>query len=412
MIDYSIRPHDDRAERQLISAVALYPDLWRDMQYIEPESFHLIEARASWAKLARTFGQGGMPDPVDYLAFHDPVYPVAPVPAVIADLARRVTMTSYQRAVIAQCGLIAAAAFAGDVEKIRAHLNAMPLPNTATETESLSAMASQLWDEIIDPRSHTTLQTTGLEAFDRSVGGGLEAGTSTVLMARPGMGKTAALAQISDLASERGDVVLVLSKEMQWRHWLRRMAARRAHVSVAALKALRASEDDRRRAAAELITISERTTLVVNDVARQTTDDVFILCDRLARKHGRLDLVIADHLRLFADRGDNETHRQGAISWAFKRIAKKFNTRCLVAAQLNRGLEGQTDRRPDLKDLRDSGEIEENADNVIALYREKYYDPRSDKTAEFISRKSRDGERNIIARAVFLEESMSFERGI
>ena len=73
-------------------------------------------------------------------------------------------------------------------------------------------------------------------------------------------------------------------------------------------------------------------------------------------------------------------------------------------------MEGQADKRPDLKDLRDSGEIEENADNVIALYRESYYNTKADKIAEFIVRKARDGQRDAIARLAFVESIMSFEK--
>ena len=125
--------------------------------------------------------------------------------------------------------------------------------------------------------------------------------------------------------------------------------------------------------------------------------------------HGASRAVVIDHIRHLADKADNETHRMGRITWALKVIAKRLNCAVVAAAQLSRGVEGQGDKRPDLKDLRDSGEIEENADNVVGLYREKYYSPESnDITAELLIRKCREGQRNAVIKMGFVEQTMAF----
>jgi replicative DNA helicase len=86
------------------------------------------------------------------------------------------------------------------------------------------------------------------------------------------------------------------------------------------------------------------------------------------------DLVVVDHLRLVSADAQNEVIRLGIITQRLKEIAKKFHCAVLLLAQLNRKVENESDKRPQLADLRDSGQIEENADNVLMIYRENYYD--------------------------------------
>lgn len=272
-------------------------------------------------------------------------------------------------------------------------------------------IAAEVWEAVAFPeRMAARLVPTGLAAWDTTLGGGLERGTLAVIMARPGMGKTALLVQIADYVSEQGGTVAVFSKEMTARQWLLRTACRRSRVSVLSLRQGTATDEERQRVLVEVAALSERKNLIVDDSAPQTTEDVRAICDRLMRS-GNLTLVLADHLRLFSDMGDNENKRQGNISWAFKRLAKGLDIPVVVAAQLNRQVEQGNEKKPDLKDLRDSGEIEENADTVTALYRDSYYTENPlNNVAELINRKARDGERNSRARFAFIARHMSFEQ--
>ena len=154
--------------------------------------------------------------------------------------------------------------------------------------------------------------------------------------------------------------------------------------------------------------------LFVDECSNQTTEQLRTQCEKVADETGQLDLVIVDHLRLLSDRNrnDNEVKRLGNISWAFKQIAKELNTRVMFASQISRAVEGRDNKVPDLLDLRDSGEIEENVDVAIALHRESYYDPDTDQgnMAEFWIRKDREGVRNERAQMAFIAEFQSFER--
>ena len=222
------------------------------------------------------------------------------------------------------------------------------------------------------------------------------------------MGKSAALAQVSDYVSEHVGTVAVFSLEMSSRQWLLRIACRRARVSGLMLRQGKTSAEQERRVLDELARLESRDTLYLDDTP-QTTDDMAAACLRLARRTG-LALVITDHLRLFGDADERETRRLGTITWNHKKLAKSLDAAVIAAAQLSRAVEAQGDKRPDLKDLRDSGEIEENADTVTALYRDSYYTEKTnDRTAEFINRKAREGERNARATFVFQPEYTGFE---
>lgn len=112
-------------------------------------------------------------------------------------------------------------------------------------------------------------------------------------------------------------------------------------------------------------------------------------------RYGPFDLIVVDHLGLLHEIQHSKTnevvHVVGRAARAFKTIAKDYNLCALVVSQLNRGVESREDKRPLLSDLRDSGNIEEHADEVYMLYRDDYYNPESDlhNTLEIIRRKGR-----------------------
>jgi replicative DNA helicase len=148
--------------------------------------------------------------------------------------------------------------------------------------------------------------------------------------------------------------------------------------------------------------------ITINDSKRITTG----MMESEVARHTP-DLVIVDHLRLIGDepaRGENETQRLGRMSWALKQIAGEYRIPVLCLCQLNRGVEARTDRRPMLGDLRQSGEIEENADAVLMLYRDEMYNDRTDQpdNAEVWGRKLRDGETNSMAKLKYHKSLTTF----
>lgn len=407
-------PADRDAEYRLIAAVATTPQLWAGAG-LEASAFYDQEAGKAWARLEQV-ARGDVPAiPDDYSAFFKSDF-VTPLPEFVAEDARRVRQAAFGRSALLRATEIARAAYAGDTDRLTlelARVGELRPTHGASTLMTAFQVADETFCEIVDrDKLAAALVPSGIPTLDKALGGGFERGTSTMFPARPSMGKTALLAQVADLASAHGRVVAVFSKEMTRKQWWRRMACRRARVSWLDFKQNNVTEQQEHAVLDWVMKLAERDTLYIDDSTPQTTAEVFSACEELRRQHGgKLDLIIADHLRLFSDRADNETHRLGAVSWGFKQMAKRLDAAALVAVQLSRAIEqGKGDRRPDLKDIRDSGEVEENADNVIMLYRDEYYtNAKKNVTAELIFRKSRDGERGAVVKLAFISDIMSFE---
>lgn len=227
------------------------------------------------------------------------------------------------------------------------------------------------------------------------------------------MGKTAVLCQIADFVSERGKVAVFFSKEMPAEQIFFRMACRRAGVSYKSFIEESSTEEEDKAVLDWVVELASRKTLFIDDSDPQDISAVEGECKRIKKETGELSLILADHLRLFKGSGDSEMRRLANISWQFKRMVKprSLDTRALVAVQLSRDvLKRGGDLRPDMQDIRECGEIEENADNIAMVHRPDYYDETiQDHTLELINRKMRNGERN--SRAIFrwVGHSMSTE---
>ena len=232
---------------------------------------------------------------------------------------------------------------------------------------------------------------TGIADFDTRTGG-LERGTMTLVAARPGMGKSAILANIAEHNARKGRKVLMISLEMSRRQLWARIACGYANLTWQRVRKGELNPLEMQKLEAENAKLIDALDdkLVIDDNSRQTMDDVWKLTAQ-----SKADIVIIDHLSLLSDKGENEIKRLGAISWGGKQIAKEFNCCVLFAQQLNRGVEHRGDnKRPMLSDLRDSGELEQNADQVVFLYREDYYNGNAltISPTELLIAKYRDGQ--------------------
>jgi len=411
-------PQADDSETRLIATLSLYPEFIQAAATLDPAAFRLLDARQAFDKL-REAGRTGSPVIADdYRAFQVKAGAdnLLGEPEYIAEDAARIARAARRRVALAKAREMAKAAYADNEDDLEKALStAGTLRGTASGTlrriDSLNTLARYGDREALS----ALFLKTGMAAWDRSLGGGIELNTSNLLGARPGMGKTAALVEVADKVSARGGVVGVFSKEMTAEQWHFRMACRQTHVSYKAYtEGTTTPAQDEKVLDAVVHIQATRHTLYIDDCAPQSTGEVEAECSRIKAEHGRIDLIIADHIRLFSDKAESENKRLGAISWAFKAMVKpnRLNSRALVAVQLSRDVEKRAggDKIPDLSDLRDSGELEENADAVTMLYRAAYYDEKTDdKTAIFKNRKCRNGERNSFARFAFLDECMSFE---
>jgi len=248
---------------------------------------------------------------------------------------------------------------------------------------------------------------TGIPALDNNTGG-LERQTLSVLAGRPSMGKSSMALQIARNAAGPGNhKAIFFSLEMSRVNLWARAACPAAGVTWMDVRAKRismAKEHELLTEAADLAA-SYGDRLRIED-KRSTTDSIWSIT-----ANARPDIVFIDHLRRIKDKGDNETQRLGMMTERLSDMAKELDCHVMVLAQLNREVENQNDKRPQLKDLRDSGQIEENADQVFMLYRDSYYNaskPELKNVAELWIRKFRDGVRDSAIKLSFDEKQQWF----
>lgn len=247
---------------------------------------------------------------------------------------------------------------------------------------------------------------TFITSIDNATGG-LERQTLSVLAARPSTGKTALAWQIARTAAYNGKHVLFFSLEMSAVNLWGRAACPLVGTTWRDVRAGKVNADQLQSLLDESYKLAANfeDRLWIIDTP-QTTDTIWQTTAQL-----RPDLVIVDHLRLVKDTHISEVKRLGQITQRLKDLSKNFGCAVLLLAQLNRQSEMRGEKRPILADLRDSGEIEENADLVLMLHREEFQGntkPLKSFTEAWI-RKFRDGPRDVLIKLLFDPKQEWFE---
>lgn len=238
---------------------------------------------------------------------------------------------------------------------------------------------------------------TGYEPLDGMLGGCLGDGTLTILAARPSMGKSAlALGICEHAALSGGAPVLFLSLEMGEAEIGERLISGRAGVDGMRLKKPWQLDGRDHAAIARARAEIAASRLKIDPEPVRSMAAISAVARRARRKDG-IALLVIDYIQLIDGTGDGErgSSRQevvSTISRRLKTLARKLNIPILALAQLNRLVEARDGHRPRMSDLRESGSLEQDADNVILVHRPDYYDP-NDKPgiAEIIVAKSRNG---------------------
>lgn len=332
------------------------------------------------------------------------------------DYARIVRENWVRRQKIAACGEVARLAWDASMdidtlasESIRLMMDGTTLENRAQPAKRIAQeLLAEIEFYVDNPigRDEVRGLATGIRGVDNALGG-LEDGTLILLAARPGMGKSSLAGQIAENVSMRGKKVLYHSLEMNRKQVLRRLACGRSHSNWLRVRQGQIGEEELTRLMYHVGEIA-KLPIVIDDTPGITSAQ--LRASVAMHSIDGLALVVVDHIGLMSDSDSNEVRRLHTISWACKQIAKDFRVPVIGVHQLNRSVEARDNKRPVVTDLRDSGNLEQNADIVLMLYRERHYNPSSpDKTAEIIVRKNREGECNAVAKMVFVEECTRFE---
>lgn len=271
--------------------------------------------------------------------------------------------------------------------------------NSNDSLEHVGTILLKVFDrlsELAESGSEIPGLSTGLRDLDRAING-LNKSDLILLAARPGMGKSAMALNMAMSVAKKNPkrTVAVFSLEMSKAQLVTRLIAGESFVDLGKLTTGRLSEDEWTKIGTAAAALAQ-TNLRIDDNPSLSVAEMNAKCRRI----DDLAMVIIDYLQLMTSAGgrsysgENRQQVVSDISRSLKIMAKELNVPVLCLSQLSRANESRSDKRPMLSDLRESGAIEQDADEVLFLYREDYYNKDTEKQniAECIVAKNRHGE--------------------
>ena len=413
-------PHSPQAEQAVLGSMLIDPDCIKDvMDKLQPEDFYLRANRDIFETIYHMFIYSRPIDGVtvagemerngvyndntrDYLV---QLMDVTPTSANVMEYVKIVLDKSLMRQVAAAAGSITAMVQegngdAGDMlesaeQKVYAIRRGRSAQNMVTVSMVLQDVMNHLAELTASGGKTLPGLSTGLSAVDAKING-LNKSDLLLLAARPGMGKTSMALNVAlSAAKESGKTVAIFSLEMSREQLVTRLIASEGLVENTRLVTGNLRESDWQRIAEAASSLS-RMDIRIDDNPLLTVADMNAKCRRLEN----LGLVVIDYLQLMtsagdkSNRGENRQQVVSDISRMMKIMAKELNVPVICLSQLSRANEKRDDKRPMLSDLRESGAIEQDADIVLFLYRDDYYNSDSEKrnVAECIVAKNRHGE--------------------
>lgn len=382
-------PHSIESEQSVIGGLLLSSAAFDRVDFLRAEHFYRIQHREIFTAIASMIERG---QPVDatllaehmqandetrsylhQLALNTPsAANIRRYAEIVRDrwLLRGVLEITTQAASEAYDGRVDAQAIAEAAEtRFLALLDAGIGPEAVTIAQAVG--------EAVDARDKPEQTIAmGYRDLDRMLkGGGLKAGQLGIIAGRPGQGKSALAWGIAEHVAGRQHAAY-FTLEMSRRELVDRALA------------YHEQRLDQSAAVHHLMNLG----MTIDEAPAVTVGHIRLRCRRLKRKHG-LGLIVVDYLQLMRGQGENRTQEIGSISRGLKALAKELQVPVIAVAQINRGVEQRQDKRPMLSDLRESGDIEADADLVLMLYREEYYAPdtAAQGLAEAIIRKQRSG---------------------
>ena len=410
-------PHSPQAEQAVLGSMLIDPDCIKDvMDKLQPEDFYLRANRDIFETIYHMFIYSRPIDGVtvagemerngvyndntrDYLV---QLMDVTPTSANVMEYVKIVLDKSLMRQVAAAAGSIVQEGNgdAGDMlesaeQKVYAIRRGRSAQNMVTVSMVLQDVMNHLADLTASGGKTLPGLSTGLSAVDAKING-LNKSDLLLLAARPGMGKTSMALNVAlSAAKESGKTVAIFSLEMSREQLVTRLIASEGLVENTRLVTGNLRESDWQRIAEAASSLS-RMDIRIDDNPLLTVADMNAKCRRLEN----LGLVVIDYLQLMTSAGgkgysgENRQQAVSDISRMLKIMAKELQVPVLCLSQLSRANEKRDDKRPMLSDLRESGAIEQDADIVLFLYRDDYYNSDSEKrnVAECIVAKNRHGE--------------------
>ncbi len=417
-------PHSVEAEQAVLGSMLIdarcIPDV---MERLRPDDFYMRQNRELYEVLFAMFGrfetidpvtvidsmkQAGLYDENTTVPYLRQLMEITPTAANVLDYAAIVKDKALLRRVGETAGELSemvrseAGTAAQIIEAAEQRIYAIRQGKSSDSMSHIAGVMAEVWETIKERKNRGQDfpgLSTGLADLDRRIAG-LNDSDLIIVAGRPGMGKSSLALNIAlEVGKRSGKNVAVFSLEMSQVQLGMRLLSTESHIDNKKLISGRLSgEEEWARAAAAVAALSQAG-VYLDDDSTLTVADMNAKCRRIKD----LGLVIIDYLQLMQSSGgsnarSNENRQQivSDISRSLKLMAKELNVPVICAAQLSRANESRAagQRRPMLSDLRESGAIEQDADVVMFLYRESYYedDTENPNVAECIVAKNRHGE--------------------
>ena len=412
------QPHSLEAEQSVLGSILIDSRCVTDViGVVQPEDFYLQQNREIFEVIYSMFNYSQAIDPVTVLdkmrengVYHDnsrdyimqlmEITPTAANAVRYASIVREKAMLRnlFQAGVdIADMVQSQVGAPEEMLESAEKKIYALRKGDRKDSLEHVGTILHKVYDrlnELAQSDSAFPGLSTGLRDLDKKING-LNKGNLLLVAARPSMGKTSfALNILLNVAKKYKKTVAFFSLEMSREELAMRLLSGESFVELQKLATGKLTEEEWVKIGMASSALSQ-TDIRVDDNAGITVAEMNAKCRRL----DNLGLVIIDYLQLMQGSGygksnENRVQVVSDISRSLKIMAKELNVPIICLSQLNRAAEGRSDKRPMLSDLRESGAIEQDADSVMMLYRDDYYNPDTPEknVAECIVAKNRHGE--------------------
>jgi replicative DNA helicase len=425
-------PHNREAEEAVLGSVLINPEVYDDLaEFLSHDDFYILRNDWVWQAFARLRELG---QPIDYLTVvndlqeHNRLAEIggpAHLMGLINQTPSSLHAVAYGHLVeqVATCrrlaqaaNRIATAAYRKPQDANKALDEAeqavfnVSLRRVTREVQSAQTMMSNLYDQVADQADGCLKGIpTGFIDLDRLLGG-LHGSDLIIVGSRPAVGKTSFLTSLAlQVAEKVAKHIAVFSLEMSTEQLALRLAAQESGIDSQRLRSGQLKEDEWEMFTRAVEKLSELP-IHFDDSPALTPSQLRSKCRKL-RLQNRLDLVVVDYLQLMASDGrfENRVQEVGYISRQLKVLARELDVPILAAAQLSRAVEMRSDKRPVLSDLRESGNLEMDADIVLFLHRLE--DPAEKGLTEVIVAKHRQGPTGVI-RLAFQESTARFVNAV
>ncbi len=416
-VEHRVPPQNLDAEQGVLGSIMLDPEAFATVEGIlGADQFYKEGHRKIFKAMERLSRQG---DPIDIIGLGEELRRAGELESIgnfpylvgLMDMVPTAAYADYYAKLVAEKSVLRELISASGKVMQQAYDHAAPLEeildlaessifqvSTARQRHSFNGMNTlvsetfQYINEMHENPTPVSGLATGFKDLDQLTSG-LHPSSLNVLAARPSMGKTAAALSIGQhVALRENKAVAVFSLEMPAVQLVMRMLCSEARVDMARIRNGQLSDRDFQRIADTAGRMSEARLFIDDNGSLSVTE----LRSRARRLKAEQDigLVVIDYLQLMS--GGNTENRQqeiSTISRGLKSLARELDIPVLVLSQLSRAVEGRPNKRPMLSDLRESGAIEQDADLVMFIYRDEYYDPHSEHQgiAEIIVGKQRNG---------------------